>query len=82
MNIRLLTAMVGLREQSLLEFGGDLYPIRQNRKIHSLELVQAKLDVGFPIVNEQNSYRSSPVCRDATDDGILMILVQFVMGQV
>jgi hypothetical protein len=42
--------------------------------------MQAEFDVGFPIINEENSYYPPPVRRDTTDRQTLKITVRFVLS--
>jgi hypothetical protein len=44
--------------------------------------MQAAFDVGFPIINEENSYDPPPVGRNTTGSKNLMILMRFVLGLV
>jgi hypothetical protein len=46
------------------------------------EFMQAQLDVGFFIINEENSYDPPPVGRDTTRRKTLMIPMRFVLGWV
>jgi hypothetical protein len=70
---------IGLRAQSFSELRWDLNPIRGDRKIHPFEFLQAEFDVGFLIINEENSYDPPPVGRDATGNRTLMIPMRFVL---
>ena len=64
------------------ELRRDLNPIRGDRKIHPFEFMQAAFDVGFLIINEENSYDPPPVGRDTTGSKTLMIPMRFVLGWV
>ena len=74
--------VIGLRAQSFCELRRDLNPIRGDCKIHPFEFMQAAVDVGFPVINEENSYRPPPVGRDATGSNSLMIPMSFVLDWV
>jgi hypothetical protein len=71
--------VVGLRAQSFREPRLDLNPICGDCEIHLFEFLQATVDVGFPIINEENSHRPPPVGRDATGSNPLMIPMSFVL---
>jgi len=43
--------------------------------------MQAKFDVGFLVIHEENSYDSPPMGRDPTGSKTLIIPMCFVLGQ-
>ena len=72
--------VIRLSPHAFRELHRALNPILENCKIHPLEFLQTQVDVGFIIVNEENSDDRPPAGRNPTRNEPLMVLMRFILG--